>query len=197
MDGKLKTLQWEENSATRTPYDHSDRCVNKRLGAYCKEVSTGGNGQRRSNIYINVLGNKICNLNIHKAFVTFDQSRSSRQQSCSGISLEDGWYPQFTASKNQEVNLELSAISSDHNYCRVPSKQVECQNRLGVMECNRLIRLETSSESLSENNQILRNPNGRSICLRAVSPTSPIHGMEARSKQFCNRCNAAGLEQNV
>ena len=32
VDGKLKTLQWEENSATRTPYDHSDRCLNKRLG---------------------------------------------------------------------------------------------------------------------------------------------------------------------
>ena len=30
-----------------------------------------------------------------------------------------------------------------------------------------------------------------------MSPTSPICGMEARSKQFCNRCNAAGLEQNV
>ena len=89
--------------------------------------------------------------------------------------------------------MELSDISSYHNYCRVPSKQVECQRRLGVQECNRLIRLETSSE----NNQTLRNHNSRFICLQAVSPTSPICGMEARSKQFCNRCNAAGLEQNV
>ena len=104
------------------------------------------------------------------------------------------WYLQSTATKIQQVNLELSA---DHNYCRVPSKQVECQSRLGFQECNRPIQLETSSESLPENNQTLSNSNSRSVCLQALSPNSQIHGMEARSKQFCNRSNAAGLEQNV
>ena len=151
-------------------------------------------GEAFSHKYSRITGIRICNPNFHKEFVALDHSCSSRQQSCSGISLEDGWYPQSTASKNQQVNLELSAVSSDHNYCRVPSKQVECQSRLGVQECNRLIRLETSSESLSENNQTLRNPNSRSICFQAVSPTSPIHGIKARSRQFCNRCNVAGLE---
>ena len=29
------------------------------------------------------------------------------------------------------------------------------------------------------------------------SSDSPTYGMEVRSKQFCNRCNAAGLEENV
>ena len=48
-----------------------------------------------------------------------------------------------------------------------------------------------------ENNQALRNPISRSACLQAVSPTSPIYCMKARSKQFCNRCNATELEQNV
>ena len=142
-------------------------------------------------------GIKICNPNFHKEFAAFDHSSSSRQQSCSDISLEGGWYPQWTTSKNQQVNLELSAISLDCNYCRVPSKQVQCQSRLGVQEFNRLVQLQTSAESLPENNQTLRNPNSRSICLQAVSPTSQIYGTEARSKQFCNRCNASGLEQNV
>ena len=32
VDGKLETLQREKNSASRTPYDHSDRCFNKMLG---------------------------------------------------------------------------------------------------------------------------------------------------------------------
>ena len=84
--------------------------------------------------------------------------KKSGQQSCSGISLEDGWYLQCTAFKNQQVNLELSAISSDHNYCRVPSKQVESQSRLGVQECNKIIWLWTSTEAVSENNQTLRSP---------------------------------------
>ena len=79
-----------------------------------------------------ITGIKICNPNFPKEFVTIDHSCLSRQQSYSGISLEDGWYPQSTASKNEQGNLELSVISSDHNYCRVPSKQVECQSRLGV-----------------------------------------------------------------
>ena len=50
-----------------------------------------------------------------KEFVTLDHTCSSGQQSCSSISLEDGWYPQSTAFKNQQVNLELSAITLDHN----------------------------------------------------------------------------------
>ena len=58
------------------------------------------------------------------------------------------------------------------------------------------MQLETSS-GFSENNQILRNSNSRFVCLQAVSSTSPIYGMEARSKELCNRCNAAGLEKNV
>ena len=147
----------------------------------------GKGGEAFSHKCFRITGIKICNPNIHKAFVTLYHSCSSRQQNCSGISLEDGCYLQSTASKNQQVSLKLSAISSDHNDCRVPSKQVECQSRLGVQECNRIIRLETSLESFSENNRTLRNPNSRSICLQAVSPTSLIHDMKARSKQFCNR----------
>ena len=138
-----------------------------------------------SHKYSRITGINICSPKVTKNLS--HHSCSSRKQSCFGISLEDGWYSQSTASKNQQVNLELSAILSDHNYYRAPSKQVEWQSRLRVQECNRLIRLETSSESLSENNQTIRNPNSRSICLQSVSPTSPIHGMEARSKQFCNR----------
>ena len=97
-----------------------------------------------------------------------------------------------------QVNLELSAISSNHNFCRVPSKQVESQSRLRIQKCNRLARFETLSAGFfSENNQTLRNPNSRSVCLQVVSPASPIYDMEARFKQFCNRYNAAGPEQNV
>ena len=62
---------------------------------------------------------KICNPNFHKEFVTLGPSCSSGRQS---ISLEDGLYPQSTVFKNQLVNFELSAISSDHNYFRVLSK---------------------------------------------------------------------------
>ena len=176
--------------------DVSTKC----WGAYCKGVSTGAmvkGGKAFSHKCSGITHIKICNPIFHKEFITLDNTCSSRQQSCSCISLEAGWYPQSTVCKNQQVNLKLSPISSDHNDCREPSKKVECKSTLGVQECSRLIRLETSSESLSENNQTLRNPNSRFVCLQAKSPTFPIYDMEARYKQFCNRCNASGLEQNV
>ena len=142
-------------------------------------------GEEFSHKCSRITGITFCNPNFHKEFVILDHSCSSRQQSWSGISLEDGWYPQSTASKKQQVNLELSAISSDHNYCRVPSEQVECLSKLEVQECNRLIRLETSSENLSENNQTLRKPNSRSICLQPVSHGSQIQTVFQQMK--CSR----------
>ena len=44
----------------------------------------------------------------------FDHSCSSKEKSCSGIFLTDGWYPLSTAFKKERVNLELSAILSNH-----------------------------------------------------------------------------------
>ena len=56
MDGKLENLQWQKNSATGNPYNHSDRCLDKRLRTYCKRVwdfgrENGGNGQRKIIIF--------------------------------------------------------------------------------------------------------------------------------------------------
>ena len=57
VDRKLGTLQREENSATRIPYDHSGRCLNKRLGACCKGVLTEGKwSEQERHFHINVLG---------------------------------------------------------------------------------------------------------------------------------------------
>ena len=167
------------------PCDHSGRCHNKMLGGILQgsfDREEMVKGEAFSHKCSRITGIKICSPNFHKEFVTPDHSRSSRQ-SWSGISFEDGWYPQSTASKKQ-VNLELSAISSDHNYCRVPSEQVECQSRQIVQECNRLFRLETSSENLSENNQTLRNPKSWFVCLQAMLPTFSIYGREARFSFF-------------
>ena len=102
----------------------------KGWGAYCKRVSGKmvKGGEAFSHKCSRFTGIKFCNPNFRKEFVTLHHSCSSKQKSCSGIFLEDGWYPQSTASKNQQINLELPAISSDYNYCRVPSKQVEFQS---------------------------------------------------------------------
>ena len=63
-------------------------------------------GEGYSHKYSRITGIKIYTANFHKEFATLDESCLSGQQSCSGISLEDRWYPQSTAFKNQRVNLE-------------------------------------------------------------------------------------------
>ena len=47
----LKLCNGRINSAKRTPYDHSDKWLNKKLGACCKGVLTRGNGQRGRSIF--------------------------------------------------------------------------------------------------------------------------------------------------
>ena len=125
---------------TGTPYDHSDMSQQKAWGilqGIFGRVEMVKGGEAFSHKCSRIAGIKICNPNFHKEFVTLEHSCSSREQTCSAIFFEDGWYPQSTPFKNQQVNLDLSTISSDHNYCRVPPKQVEYQTRLGVrvQEC--------------------------------------------------------------
>ena len=172
-------LWWMENFAIREKFSNKKPIGSFRQmpqqkagGAYCKGVSTGGKWSKEERrFHINVLGL----LALKFAILIFTKNLSHLtihvqvdNKVAPTYLLKMGTNPQSTASKYQQVNLELSAISSDGNYCRVPSKQIECQSRLGVQECNKLIRLETLSESLSENNQTLRNPNSRSmfVCLK-------------------------------
>ena len=80
-----------EISATGAPYDHSDRCLDGKLGSTsCKGVSTRGEMVKKNPRITDI---KICNPKYYKEFVRLDHSRSSclsAQQSCSGISLRDG-----------------------------------------------------------------------------------------------------------
>ena len=96
----------------------------KGWGHIAKEFLQGGMVKEEafSHKCSRITGIKIYNPNFHKELVTLDYSCLSGQQSCPGISLEDGWYLQYRAFENQQVNLELSIISSDHNYCKAPSK---------------------------------------------------------------------------
>ena len=46
----LKPCNGKKDLAKGTPYDHSDRCLNKKREAYCKGSFNSGNDQRRRNI---------------------------------------------------------------------------------------------------------------------------------------------------
>ena len=85
---------------------------------------------------------KICNPDFHKKSLKFNYSYPDGQHIRPIVSLENGGYTQFRAFKYQHVNLVLSAVSWDHNYCRIFTKQTECPRRLGASECQGSLRLE-------------------------------------------------------
>ena len=70
VDGKLETLQGEENSAMTIPYDHSDRCFSKRLGGILQGSFNRGDmvkgGETFAHKCYRTTGIKICNPNIRK-----------------------------------------------------------------------------------------------------------------------------------
>ena len=101
------------------------------------------------------------------------------------------------AFKNQQINLVLSAVSWDHNYCRIFINEIECPNRLGVSECQGSLRLETAAKHISEHNQIFWISNSESLSIQAVPSTSTICSMQARSNQHSSRCNVTVLELHV
>ena len=161
----------------RTPYDHSTYgCFNIILRGVLQESFDRRKWSREEkHFHINVL-----ELLASKSAILIFTKNLSYLKLLWHISWI--WVVPEIHNPNQQDNLELSTISSDNNYCRVLFKQVECQSRLRVQECNRLIWLETSSELLSENNQTLRNHNSRPVSYQAVLPTSSIYGMKVRSK---------------
>ena len=84
-----------------------------------KEFQQGGNGQKRTGTphkCFRTNGCEICNLDFHKKSLNFNYSYSDGQESYPIVSLESEVF------KNQQVNLALSAVSWDHNYCKIFTK---------------------------------------------------------------------------
>ena len=135
-------------------------------------------------------GFEICIPDFHKKPLTFNYSYSDGQQSCPIVSLENGGYTQSGAFKNQQVNLALSTVSWDHNYCRIFTTQIECPSRLGFSEFQGSLRLETASK----HNQTFWISNSGPLCIQTAPSSSAVRSNEARSKQHSNRCSTTVLK---
>ena len=78
-------------------------------------------------------------------------------------------YTQSRAFKNQKINLTLSAVSLDHNYCRIFTKQFKCPSRPGGSECQGFLRLETASKHVLEHHQTFWISSSGHLNIQAVS----------------------------
>ena len=98
----------------------------KGWGAHFKGISTGGKwSKKEQGHHINVLelmAVKFWNPDFHKKSLEFNYSYSDGQQSCPIVSLESMGCTQSGVLKISKSILALSAVSWDHNYCRIFTK---------------------------------------------------------------------------
>ena len=84
--------------------------------------------------------------------------------------------------------MESSSPMLDHSYCRLPSQQTKCDNRLGVKKQLGLLGMEASSPVVSENLPTKGNPTDRSICFQTISSNQNILFVEAGATGSSSRC---------
>ena len=201
VDKKSRNLQWQNFNSKRTRYGNSDGCLYDRMGSLLPgyfhrgEVVQGGNGGPHQCSRID--GSKDSHNDFHKGEIKSCSSSSDRQQDSTGVPVENGRHTKPKVIENQQINLGLSVVKADHNYCRVSSEQAKFQGRLGVEKLNGLLRLETSGGCFPRDLSDIWNTNNRSVCIQAVSSTSMLYGLETGSKQYSNGCNATTLGKPV
>ena len=119
---------------------------------------------------------------------------SNRQHDCFELFTQDGRNQEQGFAGSKQRDMVLSVPTWDHNYCRIYPKSLECDSRLGVTECQGLLRLETLSNSLSTNLPEVGETRHRPVCLQIESPSSEVCSMETRPLQLEDMiCNRAGI----
>ena len=132
----------------------------KGWGAHCNGISAGGKwAKKEQRHHINVL--ELIAVKFAIPTFTIHIQMDNKVALSYLLKMGAGVYTQSRVFKNQQVSLALSAVSWDHNYCRIFTNQIECPSRLGVSEFQGSLRLETASKHVSEHNQIFWISNGR------------------------------------
>jgi len=82
----------------------------------------------------------------------------------------------------------------DHNYCRTPSRSIECGSRLPIPLNKRFQRVETLSKNIPINLQSPLDTNDRPFCVKNIPSGPKIMSCQARSLQYRQRCLPSTLE---
>ena len=173
----------------------------KGWGVVCQGISTGGQWSKEEQLlHINVLELKAVKLTL----LTFNKQKSlkaqfisNRQHHCTTLSCENGGNREPNVTEIKERNLAVSLETPDHDYCRIPSKFFDCGGRLTVSKQQGLIKMETLSKSISTSLPEEGNGQSRFVCIKAVSPTTPVLCLETRPFQPGDRCPTTDLGQSI
>ena len=140
---------------------------------------------------------KVCDSYIHKRTIKYSNSLADRQQDCTFISFKNGGYTHQRTLAHQQVHLELPSQQTNCNVCRVPFQCCKCTYKLGIKKCQGQFRMKTRCFSFPRDCNTHGTTNSGSVCIQTLPPTSSIHCMEIRPRQYSNRCIPSSLGQGV
>ena len=186
---------FNEKSLTLSPID---LCIptdafTKGCGSTYLQISTGGLwSQMEWKAPINILEMKA----LHLTILTFTKFRIVQRlhvQMDNKVVLSyqvkmEGTHSQQGPSWPLQINMGLSTVEKDYNYCIVLSRLSECDSRLGVLQFSGQGQLETFPRSICKNLSEIRYTQYWLFGILDVSSTLTLHGMEARSRKSGNQC---------
>ena len=109
---------------------------------------------------------------------------------CKTVKRNYRWPKHFV---NNYLQSRRIIITAEYLY----TKQTECPSRLGTLECQWSIIVETALKHVSEHNHTFWISNSGPLCIQTVLSTSTMCSMGAQWKQHSKRCSTTMLEENV
>ena len=202
VEGKFVSLQREVSNFSKASNDNKFRCVATRLGCQLPGPDNGGTmvpgGKKISYKHLRIKGsetsyNDIYNTGEKRNFDT----HSHGQHGSFVIPYENGGHqkPRIDCSKQGDMGIPIG--TGDHNYCRIPTGVNEYSGGQGVQTGQGLERMETKTESIQKIMPIKGNPGHRFVCIKGVTPTTSIYGMESRSFQSGKGCFSSQVDSQI
>ena len=143
--------------------------------------------------YSRIISSETSHTDIHKIQGCQSNTPSGRQYCGLDIFDENGRYSKSENGRVGRGDLEISFEVGDHNYCRIPPKQIEFNSRLGISKHFGLLRVDAESSNFSESLPNKGFSRDRFVCIPSITSDTNLCCMETRSSQSCNRCISTEL----
>ena len=179
VDRKSKALQWKVPVRLSTRTLDNIRCVPEGLGCILsKQLNRRSLDSRGKDPAYKCLRTE-SGLSSHKNFHFQKESVSNSypdgQYSCSEISGKNGGNTKSPSDKASKRNL---LNRGDHNYSRVPPREIKCCSGQGIPGHPGLKRMETAPPGISLYRSTVRDASNRSVCVKSFPPSLMLHVLE-------------------
>ena len=192
-----RPFKWPIINSTSATGSDADRCLQEGMGSSLqwnfnrRNVVKGGTGNAYK--YPGTPSCEVSNTNIQQEEHNEIYTSAGGQHDCLVLSPKNGRNEEPAINGNIQTDMELSVGTRDHDYCRIFTQCPKRDSRLGVSTCNKQVRMETLTHSVSQNLSENGSPGHRLVCLSPVSPAPCIHRVETRPPQSRDRRNASDM----